>query len=184
MQKKCPDCRSTNIKAYKTDQTQTHGSRQLYQCQDCTHVFSETRNTFLEGLKTPLSHVWQILDARTEGMGRNAVVRVFKKAKNTVFAWEKTLRDLHQVLLVSALVQTFFQLVIEGDDASTNVEKTVPPEESLGWTLALQDRASRFLWELDCGKREHRLFQQAIETLGEVIAQTDDVSRVTDGERR
>ncbi len=62
--------------------------------------------------------------------------------------------------------------------------KNVPPDESLGWTIALQDRASRFLWELDCGKREQSLFQQAIATLCDVIAQTGDVSLVTDGERR
>ena len=75
-------------------------------------------------------------------------------------------------------------MVIEGDEAYTKVGKTVPPEESLGWTIALQDRASRFLWELDCGKREQSLFQQAIETLCEVVKQTEDVSLVTDGERR
>jgi hypothetical protein len=32
----------------------------------------------------PLSQVWQLLEARTEGRGLNAVVRGFKKAKNTV----------------------------------------------------------------------------------------------------
>ncbi len=75
-------------------------------------------------------------------------------------------------------------MVIEGDEAYTKVGKNVPPEESLGWTIALQDRASRFLWELDCGKREQSLFQRAIETLCDVIEQTGDVSLVTDGERR
>ena len=81
-------------------------------------------------------------------------------------------------------MQTFLQVVIEGDAAYTKVKKNVPPEESLGWTIALQDRASRFLGELECGKREQRLFQQAIETLCDVIEQTGDVSLVTDGERR
>jgi hypothetical protein len=117
-------------------------------------------------------------------MGLNAVVRVFKKAKNTVLAWERKFERLHHVLLVYSLVHTFLQMVIEGDEAYTKVGKHVPPEESLGWTIALQDRASRFLWELDCGKREQSLFQQSIETLCDVIAQTGDVSLVTDGERR
>ncbi len=117
-------------------------------------------------------------------MGLNAVVRVFKNAKNTVLEWERTFENLHPVLLVYSLVHTFLQMVIEGDDAQTNVGKNVPPEESLGWTIALQDRASRFLWELDCGKREQSLFQRAIETLCDVIEQTGDVSLVTDGERR
>ncbi len=43
---------------------------------------------------------------------------------------------------------------------------------------------SRFLWELDCGKREERVFRQAIERLVEVREQTDDVTVLTDGERR
>ncbi len=184
LQKRCPGCRSTNVKAYKTYMTKNHGSRHLYRCDECGKVFSETKNTFLEGLKTPLSQVWQVLEARTEGMGLNAAARVFKKAKNTVSAWERKFRDLHQVLSVYSSAQTFLQSVIEGDEAYTKAEKNAPPEHSLGWTIALQDRASRFLWESDCGKREQSLFQQAVKTLAEVIEQTADVSLVTDGERR
>mgnify|MGYP001121987014 CR=1 FL=1 len=184
LQKKCPVCTSREIKASKTYTTKNHGKRQLYKCQGCNKVFSETKHTFFEGVKTPLSQVWQVLEARTEGMGLNAVVRVFKKAKNTVLGWERKFRDLHQVLLVYSLVHSFLQVVIEGDEAYTKVEKNVPPEQSLGWTIALQDRASRFLWELECGKRERGLFQQAINTLSEVIEQTEEVSLVTDGERR
>jgi transposase-like protein len=184
LQKKCPGCRSKNVKAYKKYMTKHHGSRHLYKCEGCDKVFSETKHTFLEGLKTPLSQVWRVLEARTEGMGLNAAVRVFKYAKNTILEWERTFEDMHQVLLVYALVQTFLQMVIEGDEAYTKVGKNVPPDESLGWTIALQDRASRFLWELECGKREQSLFQQAIEPLCDVIQQTDDVSLVTDGARR
>ncbi len=147
LEKKCPGCRSMKIKEYKTYMTQNHGSRQLYHCEECGKVFSETKNTILEGLKTPLSQVWHVLEARSEGMGLNAAVRVFKHAKNTILEWERTFESLHQVLLVSSLVQTFLQMVIEGDDAYTKGGKNVPPEESLGWTIALQDRASRFLWE-------------------------------------
>jgi hypothetical protein len=46
------------------------------------------------------------------------------------------------------------------------------------------DRASRFIWEMKCGPRETDLFQQAMETLAQVIAQTKDLTLVTDGERR
>lgn len=184
LQKKCSDCTSTNVKAYKKYMTKNHGKRQLYQCEDCGTVFSETKHPFLEGINTPLSKVWQVLEARTEGMGLNAAVRVFHKAKNTIIAWEKKFESLHQVLLVYSLVHTCLQLVIEGDEASTKVGKNVPPSESLGWTIALQERASRFLWELDCGKCEQSLFQQAIEIIWDVIEQTEDVSLVTDGERR
>ncbi len=46
------------------------------------------------------------------------------------------------------------------------------------------ERASRFIWELKCGQRDRTLFQAAIETLSQVIEQTQDLSLVTDGERR
>ena len=75
-------------------------------------------------------------------------------------------------------------MVIEGDEAYTKIRKNVPPQDSQGWTIALMDRASRFLWELDCSKREESLFQQAVERLAQVIEQTDDLSLFTDGERR
>ncbi|MCP4400012.1 MAG: hypothetical protein GY801_22230 [bacterium] len=38
------------------------------------------------------------------------------------------------------------------------------------------DRASRFLWELDGGKREEHVFRQAVERLVEVIEHTDDIT--------
>jgi hypothetical protein len=37
-------------------------------CLFCGGSFSETKNTFLEGLRTPVSLIWQVLKARTEGM--------------------------------------------------------------------------------------------------------------------
>jgi len=52
---------------------------------------------------------------RTEGMGLNAAVCVFKKAKNTMLAWERKCAELHQVLLVYALLHQFLQVVREKD---------------------------------------------------------------------
>jgi hypothetical protein len=46
------------------------------------------------------------------------------------------------------------------------------------------DRASRFLWDLSCGERDRALFEQALQTLAQVVQQTDDLTLVTDGERR
>lgn len=180
----CPACQSKHIKAHMKYETTQHGQRTLYHCQACEQYFSETKNTFLEGLRTPLSKIWEVLDARTEGMGLNAAARVFNKTKKTILNWERKFAQLHQVLVVYALTHQFLQMVIEGDEAYTKVGKNVPPHESQGWTIALMDRASRFLWELDCGKREQSLFQQAVERLTQVIEQTGDVSLFTDGERR
>ncbi len=93
-----------------------------------------------------------MLKARTDGLGLNAAVRTFDSAKHTMLSWERTCAVLHEVLVLYALLHSVVQQVIEGDEAYTNVGKTVPPSESEGWTGALMDRTSRFLWELDCGK--------------------------------
>ena len=37
--------------------------------------------------------------------------------------------DLHQVLFLYALVHEFLELVIEGDEAYTKVQKNVPPRD-------------------------------------------------------
>ncbi len=67
-EKHCPTCHSTALKVHMTYTTNAYGSRILYRCQDCDAVFSETKHTFLEGLRTPLSRLWMVLEARTEGM--------------------------------------------------------------------------------------------------------------------
>jgi transposase-like protein len=89
----------------------------MYKCEHCPAYFSETKNTLLEGLKTPVSVIWQVIKARTEGMGFNAATRTFDKAKNTILAWERKLLDLHRALLLYALVHEFLASVIEGDEA-------------------------------------------------------------------
>src|SRR5216683_2737293 len=140
--------------------------------------------TLLEGLKTPVSVIWHVVKARTEGMGLNATARTFDKAKNTILAWERKFLDLHRVLFLYALVHEFLALVIEGDEAYTKVQKNVPPDQSPGWTILLLDRASRFIWEIDCGKKDRQLFQKAIKSLDKIARQTHDLRIFTDGERR
>ncbi len=132
----------------------------MYKCENCPASFSETTNTLLEGVKTPVSVIWHVVKARTEGMGFNAAARTFEKAKKTILAWERKVVDLHQVLLLSALVHEFLALVIEGDEAYTKVQKNVPPDQSPGWTILLLDRASRFIWEIECGKKDRKLFKK------------------------
>ena len=46
------------------------------------------------------------------------------------------------------------------------------------------DRASRFIWTLDCGKKDRKLFQKAIKTLEKIARQTHDLRIFPDGERR
>src|SRR5918912_753437 len=184
LQLKCPTCHSAVFQPHTTYATQHHGRRVIYQCTSCLDYVSETKQTLMAGVKTPVSVIWLVLKARTEGMGLNAAARTFEKAKNTLLAWERKFVDLHQVLFLYALVHEFFALVLEGDEAYTKVQKNVPPEQSLGWTILLMDRASRFIWALDCGKKERKLFKKAIKTLDKIARQTHDLSLFTDGERR
>lgn len=86
--------------------------------------------------------------------------------------------------MLYAMLHNYLELIIEGDEVYTRVEKNVPPDESRGWTIALIDRASRFLWELRCGKKNRKLFLKALKTLEQIVNQTRDVSLITDGERR
>src|SRR5713101_6377748 len=181
---KCPVCHSSDMKYHSPYTTKNHGGRVIYKCEHCPVYFSETKNTLMEGLKTPVSVIWQVRKARTEGMGLNAAARTFEKAKNTILAWEQKFVDLHRVLLLYALVHEFLASVIEGDEAYTKVQKNVPPDQSRGWTILLMDRASRFIWALDCGKKDRRLFQKAMKTLAKTARQTHDLRIFTDGERR
>lgn len=87
--KRCPDCRSSENQIVRTYETQQNGTRALLKCEACGGHFSETTDTFLEGLRTPLSEIWRVLKARTDGMGLNAAVRTFDSAKKTILNWER-----------------------------------------------------------------------------------------------
>jgi IS1 family transposase len=138
----------------------------------------------LEGLRKPLSFIAQVLEALNEGMGVNAASRTFKTTRKSLKRWLERLGSLKETLLLYALCHQFLLAIIEGDELYTKVGKNKPPSESEGWTLVLMDRASRFIWELSCGERETTLFENAMATLLQVIEKTDDLSLVTDGERR
>ena len=68
----CPKCSSENVRFdYKYD-TISNGSRQMLLCRDCGVSFSETKNTFLQNIRTPISVIWKVLKSRTEGTSLNA----------------------------------------------------------------------------------------------------------------
>jgi transposase-like protein len=106
---KCPECHSADIQYHSPYTTKNHGGRVIDKCEHCPVYFSETKNTLMEGLKTPVSVIWHVLKARTEGMGFNAAARTFEKAKNTILTWERKFLDLHQVLFLYALVHEFLE---------------------------------------------------------------------------
>jgi len=78
----------------------------------------ETKHTIVEGLRTPLSKIIDVIAVRTEGLGLNGACRVFHVSKKTVLNWEQRFAELHEVLLVYALTHVFLQQTLEGDEAS------------------------------------------------------------------
>ena len=181
---KCPKCSSEKIRFNYKYNTISNGYKRMLLCKNCHASFSETKNTFLQGIKNPVSTVWNVLQSRTEGLSLNATTRVFNIAKNTLLSWEKKFSKLYHTLFIYSMAHTFIQFVIEGDEFYTKVNQNVPAEQSSGWTIVLMDRASRFIWELSCGKKDRSLFENAIETLAKIVDQTEDITLLTDGERR
>ncbi len=180
----CPYCNSEQHDHLKSYETLNNGSRALYRCVGCLRVFSETKGTFLEGLRKPVSLIIRVLKSRTEGMGLNAACRVFEIAKNTLLDWENRFADAKEVLVLYALAHTFLAQTLEGDELYTKIRENLPVEDCEGWTIALMDRATRFIWALECGKKDKDLFLSAIQLLSKVIERTGNVTLVTDGERR
>jgi len=72
LQIKCPTCHSVVLRSHTTYATQHHGRRIIYKCANCPTYFSETTKTLMAGLKTPVSVIWHVVKARTEGMGLNS----------------------------------------------------------------------------------------------------------------
>ncbi len=73
----CPECKGKEFKPHTTYTVNSGEQRTLYQCQACEAYFSETKNTPLEGLKTPLSRISTILEAINNELGINAACRTF-----------------------------------------------------------------------------------------------------------
>ena len=183
-QPRCPGCNSEKLEHFKNYETLSNGERRLHRCVDCGRVFSETKGSFLEGLKKSISVVVTAFKARTEGMGLNATARLVEISKNTLLMWEHKFAGLKEVLWLYSLLHSFLSQIIEGDELYTKIRKNVPVEECEGWTIILMDRASRFIWELACGKKDRTLFSRAIQVLRIVIERTGDLTLITDGERR
>lgn len=179
----CPTCGSEALEEQRKYPVQTGELRRIFGCTHCGRCFSETKHTFLAHLRTPLSKIVQVLHALNDGMGINAACRTFQVSKNTVYAWMERLAGLKETLLLYALCHQFLSQLVEGDELYTRVRANKPPKESEGWTVVLMERASRFLWELSCGKRTRTLFEQAMVLLAHVVEQTQDLSLLTDGER-
>ncbi|MFM7449369.1 MAG: hypothetical protein ACKO24_12325 [Leptolyngbyaceae cyanobacterium] len=159
----CPCCNGTNIHPNGRYETQNNGTRTIYHCRDCDAYFSETYDTPIARLRTPLSRIVLIFKARSEGTSLNATARTFNVSKKTILDWEWRLADLKPTPMLYSLMHKFLSQVIEGDELYTKVGENRPASDSQGWSIVLMERASRFLWELHCGPKDEKLFQQALD---------------------
>ncbi len=182
--KGCPCCGSGKVKVHTNYRTKNHDLRKILYCKNCDSYFSETSLTPMSGLRTPLSQVIEVLNARGEGLGLNATDQNHKVAKKTIIDWEWRLSALKPTLMLYSLMHQFISLVIEGDELYTKIGSNIPASKSEGWTIVLMERGSRFLWELACGPKDEKLFQGALEILSQVIDKTGEVTLLSDGERR
>ena len=138
----------------------------------------------MAGIRVAISTIQLALSARAEGLSLNATCRLVHIAKNTLIAWESRFSGLKDTLLIYALIHQFYTLVIEGDEVYTRIGKNVPQDESLGWTIVLMERATRFIWEMQCGRKDRKLFLKALRTMNKLINRSGSISLITDGERR
>ncbi|MGL5033847.1 MAG: hypothetical protein ACRC6M_08610, partial [Microcystaceae cyanobacterium] len=181
----CPHCYSEKVKIHSRYQTKGNGERKMFICLECRSYFAETYGTVIAGLDTPLSEIIKVLKARMEGMGLNAAVRAHGYSKQTILNWEKKLSGLQETLFLYSLANEFVKLVIEGDELYTKVGKNEEASASEGWTIVLMDRASRFIWHLKCGRKEQKLFLEAMMTVAELFEKsTESLQLFTDGEKR
>ncbi len=180
----CPFCACDQVKFKQFYRTRANGRRRAYLCLQCNKSFSETKNTPAAGLKTNLSKVAQVLRARSEGIGFNACARTFQISTRTLRIWEERFAELKNSLFLYSLCHQFIEQTIEGDELYTKVDQNKAAADSEGWTVILMERASKFIWHMECGYRQKRLFKRAIATLVKVAQNTEQTTLLTDGEKR
>lgn len=184
LNRRCPCCKSEDFRFRQTYTTKGNGMRTLFYCRSCKKSFSETSLTPAARLATDLSKVSQVLKARSEGMGFNACARTFEISRDTLRSWEKKFSSLKRVLYLYSLCHNFLSQIFEGDELYTKVRYNTQASQSEGWTIILMDRASKFIWHMECGRKDKRLFKRAIKTLAEVAKRTKQTTLITDGEKR
>ena len=180
----CSHCQSTDVVIFKLYVTIHNGDRILHQCGGCGQTFSETHGTPMENLKSPISKVASALKIRSEGMGLRATGRVMGTHKNTISQWETRFANQKETLMLYAFCHQFVSLTFEGDELYTMVGKRTDPSESEGWTVVIMERGSRFLVDQQCGAKDAELFAAVMSTVCQFINQTQDVTFLSDGDRR
>ena len=94
---RCADCGGKNVDGYRTYIIKDGEQRTMYHGAACGCSFSETKNTPIAPVKTPLSVIVQVLAALTEGVGINAATRIYGVSKNSIYRWQERLSGLKKL---------------------------------------------------------------------------------------
>jgi hypothetical protein len=78
----------------------------------------------------------------------------------------------------------FISLIFEGDELYTSVGQRVEQSDSKGWSAVILERASRFIINQKCGKKDAKLFSTVMKSVCKIAQQTKDLTFLSDGERR
>ena len=117
-------------------------------------------------------------------MSFNAACRTYEISTDTLKSWEFKYGVIKEALFLYSLISSHLTSIVEGDELYTKVNKNVEQSESEGWTIMLMDRATRFIWDMSCSKKTEKLFLNAMKKLAKIIEKNQDITLVTDGERR
>jgi len=180
----CPSCGSQDLKNHRRYETVHNGPRELHECKACGTIFSETWGTPMKDLKSPISKVASVIRVRSEGLGQRATGRCFGIHKNTVADWENKFAEQKGPLMLYTVCHEFIKLTFEGDELYTVVGERGEPSYSQGWTAIVMERTSRFIVEQRCGEKDAELFRSVMSTVASYVEQSEDVTFLSDGERR
>ncbi len=138
----------------------------------------------MENLKTPISKIASAIRLRGEGLSLRATGRVLDSNKSTITKWENRFAAQKATLMLYVFCHQFVSLTFEGDELYTIVGKRTDQFESKGWTAVIMERASRFIVDQRCGKKDTALFKSVMKTVCGYVDNTEDLSFLSDGERR
>ncbi len=103
--------------------TAAHGEvRQMYRCNVCGRLFSETAGTPFFGLKTPMQTVCIALQELAEGLGIRAVARIHGVKPDTVLEWLKKAGQ-HCQMLSGYMMRELHVSQVQLDELWTFVRK-------------------------------------------------------------
>ena len=91
---RCAHYGCKNIESHRTYTTKGGEQRTMYHCSSCDSAFSETRNTPIAQLKTPIAVTVQVLSALSDGVGINAATRLYSVSKNSIYRWQERLSSV------------------------------------------------------------------------------------------